>query len=115
MQLIRHSTLRQVDSIVQRKNDLAYVKNNHLILPNNTQVGLPAACNVVGEVAADFNVYVYEEGIGHIYQLNKYNTLDLLHTKKIVSGRILSTTQFLLNNLNDSKNTVTYFKNGKQK
>jgi hypothetical protein len=70
MELIKRAVLTGIDKIVQRKHDLAYVTQNQLVLQNQCAIDLPEKCYVVGEQAADFKVYLYEDGIGHVYFLN---------------------------------------------
>jgi hypothetical protein len=112
MELIKHAVLTGIDKIVQRKHDLAYVTQNQLVLQNQCAIDLPEKCYVVGEQAADFKVYLYEDGIGHVYYLNDADSFELFHPQKALSGWVLSSSQILLNYLDGVENTDTYFKDG---
>jgi hypothetical protein len=84
MELIKHAVLTGIDKIVQRKHDLAYVTQNQLVLQNQCAIDLPEKCYVVGEQAADFKVYLYEDGIGHVYYLNDADSFELFHPQKAI-------------------------------
>ena len=114
MELIKYAVLTGIDDIVQRKNDLAYVKGNQLLLQNSRPIELPYECFVVGEPSADYTTYIHGEGFAYTHRLNEGLTLDLVNPKKSRSVIVLSTNEYFLNYSEDAENTITYFKNGQQ-